>query len=242
MRAEITRLRQQLTVMARHRDDSPKMETTEGERRRGREAETERRRGRHPDFRLAMLIPWLGPAFPRWFPLFIASCTGSDYLVDWLIFHEDAAIDVPPESVPANVHFHSLGKHGMGALFGVQLARLTGAENLTHTHVRLLQHAFATWPYSITEYKPTYGDVFAGACPRPSASGVVRRLTSHPGVHALPCAQPLPHTAARLMPFAARHSTQAISMDTRTGRTPTWTSWPATYPLSSHVKSSPTSM
>lgn len=119
--------------------------------------------GQHPEFRVAMIIPWLGSSFPHWFPLFVWSCGGSDYLFDWLVFHEDASVNVPINSIPRNVHFHSVGTHGMGALFGVQLARLTGAENLTHAHVRLLQHAFSTWPYSITEYKPTYGDVFAGA-------------------------------------------------------------------------------
>jgi hypothetical protein len=131
--------------------------------------------GQHPDFRVAMLVPWLGPSFPPWFPLFVASCGGSDYLFDWLLFYEDASVDVPTNRIPPNVHFHSVGAHGMGAIFGVELARLTDAENQTHSHVRLLQHAFSTWPYAITEYKPTYGDVFAGATATgPWGRGVVR--------------------------------------------------------------------
>ena len=139
--------------------------------------------GQQPEFRVAMIIPWLGPSFPRWFPLFVASCAGSDHLVDWLVFHEDASLDESISHIPPNVYLHPLGQHGMGALFGVQLARLTGAENQTHTHVRLLQHAFATWPYAITEYKPVYGDVFAGTSAPQARCAAARVCTAEP-----PCA------------------------------------------------------
>ena len=46
---------------------------------------------RHPTYRLAFTVPWLGRSFPSWFPYFLASCRRSSFLVDWLIFHEDAA-------------------------------------------------------------------------------------------------------------------------------------------------------
>ena len=49
----------------------------------------------------------------------------------------------------------------------MQLARLTGEPNQTHTLVRLLQHAFATWPYAIVEYKPTYGAANSDRYPYP---------------------------------------------------------------------------
>ena len=46
--------------------------------------------GRHPFYRLAFVVPWLGPSFPSWFGYFVASCAKSDYIADWLIFHENA--------------------------------------------------------------------------------------------------------------------------------------------------------
>ena len=58
-----------------------------------------------------MVVPWLGDSFPSWMPYFLESCKRSDYLVDWLIFHQDAAV---PASAPPNVIFVNLGPHGLG--------------------------------------------------------------------------------------------------------------------------------
>eukprot|EP00965_Chrysotila_dentata_P186426 6155919-Pleurochrysis_carterae.AAC.3 len=58
-------------------------------------AELEARRraaGRHPKYRLAFVVPWLGQTFPNWFDHFAASCAASDYLADWIVFHENAQV------------------------------------------------------------------------------------------------------------------------------------------------------
>ena len=58
----------------------------------------------HPRLRLALTLPWVGSTFPSWFPYFLASTNRSSYLVDWLIFHEEARLppagEVPPRSAP----------------------------------------------------------------------------------------------------------------------------------------------
>lgn len=118
---------------------------------------------RHPEFRLAMIVPWLGAELPRWFDLFVASCAGSAYLVDWLIFHEDAPIDVaaapanvcrrppPPAAArrpqlrrralpnPHQVRYISLGPHGMGAHFGAR--RFLRADLVRHAAPTLASRA-----------------------------------------------------------------------------------------------------
>ena len=59
----------------------------------------------HPRLRLALTLPWVGSTFPSWFPYFLASTNRSSYLVDWLIFHEEARLppagEVPPTPPPS---------------------------------------------------------------------------------------------------------------------------------------------
>ena len=114
--------------------------------------------GRHPMFRLAMVVPWLGGSFPSWMEHFLASCAQSDYLVDWLVFHQDA--EVPPHA-PRNVRFVNLGPHGLGVQFGITIAAATNQTHRTHELVQLFQQAFQHFAYIVTEYKPTLGTVFA---------------------------------------------------------------------------------
>ena len=92
--------------------------------------------GRHPTFRLAMVVPWLGDTFPSWMAYFLESCKRADYLVDWLIFHQDAAV---PPSVPPNVHFVNLGPHGLGVQFGSTIAAATDQRNRTYALVKMCQ-------------------------------------------------------------------------------------------------------
>ena len=115
---------------------------------------------RHPTYRLAFTVPWVGRTFPSWFPYFLASCRRSAFLVDWLIFHESAALPAAAE-VPPNVIFHDLGRDGLGLLFGTKIASALRMHDSAARLVELLQIAFREFAYIVTEYKPTHGAVFA---------------------------------------------------------------------------------
>jgi len=114
----------------------------------------------HPRLRLALTLPWVGSTFPSWFPYFLASTNRSSYLVDWLIFHEEARLP-PAGEVPPNVLFFDLGRGGLGSLFGLKLASALGATNKLTRYMNLFRAAFRDFAYIITEYKPTHGTVFA---------------------------------------------------------------------------------
>jgi hypothetical protein len=141
---------------------------------------------RHPTYRLAFTVPWLGRNFPSWFPYFVASCGRSAFLVDWLIFHEDAQLPAAEDMQAApNVIFHNLGRDGLSRLFGTRIAaalhgEAKGEEGHDGTDgaggaggaggaaaleaarlVSLFRMAFREFSYIVTEYKPTHGIVFA---------------------------------------------------------------------------------
>lgn len=141
---------------------------------------------RHPTYRLAFTVPWLGRNFPSWFPYFLASCGRSAFLVDWLIFHEDAQLPAEEDMQAApNVIFHNLGRDGLSRLFGTRIAAaLLDEEKGEEGHggtdgagaaggaggaaalqaarlVSLFRTAFREFSYIVTEYKPTHGIVFA---------------------------------------------------------------------------------
>ncbi len=92
--------------------------------------------GRHPTFRLAMVVPWLGDSFPSWMVYFLESCKRADYLVDWLICHQDAAV---PPAAPPNVHCVNRGPHGLGVQFGSTIAAATNQRNRTYALVKMFQ-------------------------------------------------------------------------------------------------------
>lgn len=117
---------------------------------------------RHPTYRLAFTVPWVGKSFPSWMPYFLSSCRRSGFLVDWLIFHEDAQLP-GAEEVPPNVIFHNLGKEGLARLFGTMIAAALGAAANAPASklIQLFKLAFSEFSYIVTEYKPTHGVVFA---------------------------------------------------------------------------------
>mgnify|MGYP007078116558 CR=1 FL=1 len=115
---------------------------------------------RHPRYRLAFTVPWIGKAFPSWFPYFVASAARSAYIADWLIFHEGTVLETSV-FIPPNVLLHDLGRGGLGRLFGSKLARAIGPSASEATLVQLFQQAFRDFAYIVTEYKPTHGTVFA---------------------------------------------------------------------------------
>ena len=115
---------------------------------------------RHPQYRIAFTVPWIGKTFPSWFPYFLSSCGRSNFIADWLIFHEGAKMPLP-EEVPPNVLFYDLGKNGLGVLFGTKLAKALGVADEAPKYVQLFQTAFREFAYIVTEYKPTHGVVFA---------------------------------------------------------------------------------
>ena len=114
---------------------------------------------RHPDFRVAMLIPLLGPA-PPYLPYFIASASRAAPLVDWLVFHEHQPLPWEPRQLPSNVKLVDLGGGGLAELVGLKLGERLGLplRNAT-TLLRSLRLLFDKWPRLIAEYKPTFGTV-----------------------------------------------------------------------------------
>lgn len=115
---------------------------------------------RHPDFRIAMVIPWVGP-LPPWTPYFVASARPSAPLADFLIFHEAQEEGVPRDS-PDNVHFFDLGLGGLSMLLGMQLGEALNLPIRNATVViKALRFMLDKWPRLVAEYKPTFGSVFA---------------------------------------------------------------------------------
>ncbi|KAJ1631953.1 hypothetical protein T492DRAFT_1143699 [Pavlovales sp. CCMP2436] len=145
----------------------------------------------HPEFRLALIVPWLGTFFPPWFAYFLASAGRSAIVADWLIFHEGAnwaeeviiiiiittrrSLWELPANVntrimlstllrtvcPPNVLFHDLGPSGLAYHFGTSLARILNMSADTQRLVRYFEYSFKQYTYIVTEYKPTLGAVFA---------------------------------------------------------------------------------
>ena len=93
---------------------------------------------RHPRYRIAFTVPWIGKTFPSWFPYFLSSCHRSDFIADWLIFHEGAKMP-SPEEVPPNVLFHDVGHNGLGLLFGTKLGAALGMHDSLSRLVSLFQ-------------------------------------------------------------------------------------------------------
>ena len=115
---------------------------------------------RHPDFRVAMLIPLLGPA-PPYLPYFVSSAARAAPLIDFLVFHERLHLPWEQRQLPANVKFVDLGGGGLAELVGLKLGERLGLplRNAT-TLLRSLRLLFDKWPRLIAEYKPTFGTVF----------------------------------------------------------------------------------
>ena len=161
------------------------------------QAVARRAAGRHPTFRLAMVVPWLGDSFPSWMPYFLESCKRSDYLVDWLIFHQDAAV---PASAPPNVLFVNLGPHGLGVQFGATIAAATEQRNRTYALVKMFQLAFQHYSYIVTEYKPTLGTVLASSHPSPNPNPYPHPSPNpnpNPNLNPNPSPSPSPNQALR---------------------------------------------
>eukprot|EP00736_Rhodelphis_marinus_P009776 Rmarinus@m.25999 len=117
---------------------------------------------RHPTYRIAFLLPWLGSSFPIWFNYFLRSLWKSEYLADFLIFHEGAPL--PPEQfLNDNIFFYDLGVDGMARLYSRKL--VNGAKrvnkNINSSEVEtMLIDIFKSSPYLVTEFKPANGVIF----------------------------------------------------------------------------------
>ena len=113
--------------------------------------------GRHKDFRLGMIIPWVGP-LPLWSNYFMSSAALSAPIADFLVFHEAQTHAVPHEvrrrtrlsgtprpapppapphpapspllQVPSNVKLHDLGVGGLAQL-SLQLGEALGCRSAT---------------------------------------------------------------------------------------------------------------
>mmetsp|Transcript_57675 Transcript_57675/g.132409 ORF Transcript_57675/g.132409 Transcript_57675/m.132409 type:complete len:601 (-) Transcript_57675:395-2197(-) len=123
---------------------------------------------RHPDYRIAMALPWMtqggkNAQLPPWLPFFVATASHSALLVDWFIFHEGAfsASNLPRGLHASNVRFVDLKTGGMASLFGrtMSTALKLPAAN-TSAIVSRMRYMFQKWPRLVAEYKPAYGSIF----------------------------------------------------------------------------------
>ena len=146
--------------------------------------------GRHKDFRLGMIIPWVGP-LPLWSNYFMSSAALSAPIADFLVFHEAQTHAVPHEvrrqtrlsgtprpahaprfrltprplpllQVPSNVKLHDLGVGGLAQLFGLQLGEaLELPIRNASVLIKAMRFMFDKWPRLVAEYKPAFGAIFA---------------------------------------------------------------------------------
>ena len=112
---------------------------------------------RHPTYRLAMLIPWVND-LPPWLSYFVATAQRSEYLVDWLIFHETLT---PPRGIPSNVKFIDLGAGGLSQLIGLKMGEELGMPvRNASLLIRSMRFMLEKWPRLVAEYKPAFGTIF----------------------------------------------------------------------------------
>lgn len=113
---------------------------------------------RHPTFRIAMVVPWVSE-LPAWVSYFVLTARRSQYLIDWLLFHETL---VPPSHLPDNVRFIDLGVGGLAQLFGLRLGdELNMPVRNASLLIRSMRFMFEKWPRLVAEYKPAFGAIFA---------------------------------------------------------------------------------
>lgn len=115
---------------------------------------------RMPQWRIAMVIPWVG-TLPLWSSYFFSSAAAASPLVDFLVFHEGQK-QLQPIDAPPNVIFTDLGPGGLAQLFGMSLGEALDLPIRNTTIViKAMRLMFEKWPRLIAEYKPTFGSVFA---------------------------------------------------------------------------------
>ena len=115
---------------------------------------------RVPEYRIAMVIPWVGN-LPIWSSYFFSSAAAAAPLVDFLVFHEGQKLFQPADA-PSNVIFTDLGPGGIAQLFGMSLGEALELPIRNATIViKAMRLMFEKWPRLVAEYKPTFGSVFA---------------------------------------------------------------------------------
>ena len=88
----------------------------------------------------------------------MATAQRSDYLIDWLIFHETLT---PPRNLPSNVRFIDLGPGGLSQLIGLKMGEELGMPvRNASLLIRSMRFMLEKWPRLVAEYKPAFGSVF----------------------------------------------------------------------------------
>ena len=104
-----------------------------------------------------MLIPWVNE-LPPWLSYFVATAQRSEYLIDWLVFHETLS---PPRNLPSNVRFIDLGAGGLSQLIGLKMGEELGMPvRNASLLIRSMRFMLEKWPRLVAEYKPAFGSVF----------------------------------------------------------------------------------
>jgi len=107
---------------------------------------------RHPDFRIGMIIPWVGQ-IPIWSHYFLSSARGSASIADFLVFHEGQSRNMPTD-LPSNVRVFDLGQGGLSQLLGMGLGEaLELPVRNASIVVKAMRFMFEKWPRLVAEYK-----------------------------------------------------------------------------------------
>jgi hypothetical protein len=109
--------------------------------------------------RIAVVIPYIGPELPSWFPLFAASCEKSKSIADWIIFTAGTRVPSSKHDInnwmPLNIKFIELGISGLAKLH----ARLVDPSDRPKA-TELFQESLHSKPYGLVEFKPAVGHIF----------------------------------------------------------------------------------
>jgi hypothetical protein len=112
--------------------------------------------------RIAVLVPLMSEAFPPYFIAFVHSLAGNADIADFIVFHTNHAL--PPSNlvIPSNLKLINVGESK--DMVDLHM-RIVSARNLSpqasadlHTHI---SRNLAKIPYTMVEYKPAYGHIFA---------------------------------------------------------------------------------
>ena len=110
--------------------------------------------------RLAVIIPYIGPELPTWFPLFAASVGPSAAVADWFLFTAGTRLPSQTTSrswLPANLKFIDLGLDEMSHLHA---DALVDDSHMKRRAAELFRSVLGLKPYNLVEFKPAAGHVF----------------------------------------------------------------------------------
>jgi len=116
--------------------------------------------------RVGIVLPWIGGAFPNHLSLTCYTMMGGIKTAELLLFFENRPLSSVPSAcqVAKNVVVQDLGRGGVAALHARRILAAPGPNRLRATVSSVQQkfeRLFQLAPASLSEFKPTWGWVFA---------------------------------------------------------------------------------